>query len=529
MISHLPFDSGQHRISACSSLNGSFLYVSPHLQFNCSSFLSSFAMALWDPRQILDVYPQRSDFTCVGTTREGRRCRQSFLKNVHRAEANRLLDILPPPGHFASNSSQLYPTLRHLAWLTLCPRWHQNGPRCQADAVASKWLRKITDSVPGAATYAGYPVPSFLPLSSPQSPVPNIRTIDGAPPSLQAHNTHPATLPPLPQLSPTQHSSSSTVRYADQVLTTVNSPSEVSSSIQTATRNGSIRIELNVTIVLEQHGQANAARRSSNNLAAISPASNDAPRRPASSTSGSSSQVSSHSGSLSSSTTNQSITYLDVQTILARLESLERQAAQIINSGRSGSSRSSRTSYGGFNRSLTDPRSSVASTISDLYLPPPVGHPEFFFSPPRSPPPIPHAGSLSISSDSEPTSPVLAFNTPSSSDSSTPVVSSRPSMPSNEILRPPGPSSVQAIAQRQPIAPDTECGICLEPILRAEDAVWCRGTCGQNLHTECFDEWRPYRNGNPVLCTYWFVLAFMSSLLLRQLTCFSFSRQPWVF
>jgi hypothetical protein len=76
-------------------------------------------MALWNPRQLLDVYPQLPGFTCVGTTREGRRCRQWFLKNIHRAEADRLLDFLPPPGHFALNSSQLYPTLRHLAWLTL--------------------------------------------------------------------------------------------------------------------------------------------------------------------------------------------------------------------------------------------------------------------------------------------------------------------------------------------------------------------------------------------------------------------------
>jgi hypothetical protein len=76
-------------------------------------------MALWNPRQLLDVYPQQSGFTCVGTTREGRRCRQSFLKNVHRAEADRLLDLLPIPEQSRSNYNNFYPTLRQLAWLTL--------------------------------------------------------------------------------------------------------------------------------------------------------------------------------------------------------------------------------------------------------------------------------------------------------------------------------------------------------------------------------------------------------------------------
>ncbi len=76
-------------------------------------------MAHWDPHYLLDVYPQQSGFTCVGTTREGRRCGQSLLKNIHRAEADRILHLLPAPEVFTSSYNDLYPTLRHLAWLTL--------------------------------------------------------------------------------------------------------------------------------------------------------------------------------------------------------------------------------------------------------------------------------------------------------------------------------------------------------------------------------------------------------------------------
>jgi len=77
-----------------------------------------------------------------------------------------------------------------------------------------------------------------------------------------------------------------------------------------------------------------------------------------------------------------------------------------------------------------------------------------------------------------------------------------------------GPSSVPTRVQRRAITSDTECGICLEPIYSAADSVWCRGTCGQNVHTECFDEWLSYRNGNMILCTYWYALAAMIPLQL---------------
>ncbi|XXH02142.1 hypothetical protein Hte_008510 [Hypoxylon texense] len=36
---------------------------------------------------------------------------------------------------------------------------------------------------------------------------------------------------------------------------------------------------------------------------------------------------------------------------------------------------------------------------------------------------------------------------------------------------------------------DGDCPICFMPFEGAEDTVYCRATCGQNIHTECFEMW----------------------------------------
>jgi hypothetical protein len=210
------------------------------------------------------------------------------------------------------------------------------------------------------------------------------------------------------------------------------------------------------------------------------------------------------------STNNRRITYRDVQTILSRLEFLERHAAQIVNSSRSASSYSARSSPGDFSRTASEPTSPVGSTISELYLPPPVGHAELFFSPTRSPPPIPYAGSLSISTDYDPPSPVDFVNTPSPSVSSSPPLFSQQRTRGRTGLEAPEPAVHPASVQRRPITSDTDCAICTELIENAADAVWCRGTCGQNLHIECFGEWRTFRDDDDnLLCIYWYVLAYL--------------------
>ncbi|PMD36670.1 hypothetical protein L207DRAFT_568885 [Hyaloscypha variabilis F] len=482
-------------------------------------------MASWNARQLLDVYPQEPYFTCVGTTLKGLRCRQSFLKNVHKAEADRLLDLLPPPEHFRSNPSELLPTLRHLAWLTLCPRWHQNGARCQADAVASKWLQIISSSTPSTTTYTygGYQAPSMFPISPPQTPPPPQPTSYAAAPPSNTYYTYPyPTAAPIsvpysnpPAISPVS------VRYSNPVATLQPSPPlshnqgalgasfqrgvnvlpHVSSSVQTTNAHGSTRIDINITVVLDQDVPSNTTHRAPGNAPVTSSVSSGANSRSRTAAGNPrSSQSSTHSGSSSSSVPSRTITTRDVQEIISRLVSLERQAARFQNRSHSASSRSSRSTFTASSRSANDPRSPIGSTISED-LPPPVENPYLFFSPPRSPAPASYAGSLSISTDSEPASSVVDINTPSSSGSSTPIIPPLiiPAVPAVVV---PGPAIPPAAVQRRPITASTTCYVCYEHFQSPADTVWCRGTCGQNLCLGCFDGWIESRNGLDITCPF---------------------------
>lgn len=58
---------------------------------------------------------------------------------------------------------------------------------------------------------------------------------------------------------------------------------------------------------------------------------------------------------------------------------------------------------------------------------------------------------------------------------------------------------------------EVECPICYDSMMftpRA-DLVWCKSTCGQNVHRECWDLWRNESMVNPT-CTYWSVDPFVS-------------------
>lgn len=89
----------------------------------------------------------------------------------------------------------------------------------------------------------------------------------------------------------------------------------------------------------------------------------------------------------------------------------------------------------------------------------------------------------------------------------TPITTSTPSQPrlrpsaqvstiSPQIRPIPTPARTSTVSEvhhtcdvvRKPITED--CGICYEPIHHLKDAVWCRASCGQNVHRECFNNWR---------------------------------------
>jgi hypothetical protein len=53
---------------------------------------------------------------------------------------------------------------------------------------------------------------------------------------------------------------------------------------------------------------------------------------------------------------------------------------------------------------------------------------------------------------------------------------------------------------RKPI--DGECPICVFDMEPDEDIVWCKASCGQNFHKDCFEQWKISKRGGRVTCVY---------------------------
>jgi hypothetical protein len=89
-------------------------------------------------RKILDVDPQSPHFHCVGETKKGGRCRQSFFSGDDRAEAGALLTKMD-----SKSLKSSYRYLDDLAFLTLCPRWHRKPGYSQVTSVSQRWRLMI--------------------------------------------------------------------------------------------------------------------------------------------------------------------------------------------------------------------------------------------------------------------------------------------------------------------------------------------------------------------------------------------------
>jgi hypothetical protein len=92
--------------------------------------------ALWDPRAVLNTYPDSSCFTCVGITKKGARCRQAMISGDDLDEASQILDTM---ASFPPKSRYVRDKLSALAFLTLCPRWHRKSGHCQVAQMERKW------------------------------------------------------------------------------------------------------------------------------------------------------------------------------------------------------------------------------------------------------------------------------------------------------------------------------------------------------------------------------------------------------
>lgn len=44
--------------------------------------------------------------------------------------------------------------------------------------------------------------------------------------------------------------------------------------------------------------------------------------------------------------------------------------------------------------------------------------------------------------------------------------------------------------------------ICYEEMKESEDIIWCKSSCGNNMHKKCFEMWKTSKKGGPVTCVY---------------------------
>jgi hypothetical protein len=84
------------------------------------------------------------------------------------------------------------------------------------------------------------------------------------------------------------------------------------------------------------------------------------------------------------------------------------------------------------------------------------------------------------------------------------AVSTSPRRLLSSLRQTPTPTCTINHAARRP--QDEECPICTENLsdTPSEKLVWCKGSCGRNVHKRCFEMWKLY-SGRVVRCVNWLV------------------------
>lgn len=124
---------------------------------------------MWNPRRVLDQYPESKN-PCSGIRKiDGERCEQShiFFSSSDIAEAGEILDF------FATQDPQSIAVrngLKRLAFVTLCPKWHQKEhvQKKHVEAVARRW-QLILRRTEVEETNWRTPKRTVMPLTPPSS------------------------------------------------------------------------------------------------------------------------------------------------------------------------------------------------------------------------------------------------------------------------------------------------------------------------------------------------------------------------
>jgi hypothetical protein len=510
-----------------------------------------------DFRSILDVYPDDPSFTCVGTTKQGRRCRNSFIRNAYLSEANDLLDDLPEIVGSGRQQYELLPNLRRLAYLTLCPRWHQTRLP-QVEPVAAKWLSQIQNiavRMPTRPLLTPPPTPPTVPRGIYQSifdhpPPPPPQTDSRAAVYHPTLYSPPATPPTAPRVfgvlgadryPPPPHSTGRGIFYQPAfdnppqpgpASVTIMSPptysqQQTSSNVQqsrerTSQTGRNVNINFNIAVDSNQVLQDRTRDAQGHDFTTNVP--------PPDNSRSNSSSPSPPSSPRSTTSSTSSRRRHAVEALSAQITALQAQMAALTEQHQALQAQSSSRSSRSFGNS-TNFGSTVPSIISTLDLP----SPRF-----RTLTPSPHSSRRTSGSsrsraepedpndsDLEPSSPSSSdsgsdgrpggsrprISTPSSGSSSPVIVSPPRSSRSASVARSAAPSpsiagsAVLVSVQRRPLNADTTCYVCYDPIASEADAAWCRSSCGQNICLTCLMGWvtEQRRVGGAIACGFWYV------------------------
>jgi hypothetical protein len=406
-------------------------------------------LGIWDPRAAFDLYPEEPGFICSGITQRGLRCRQSFIANRDKSQASDILDDLLTDDNVFDNPRALYPDLKKLAELTLCPRWHRTGNKSQVDAVASKWLRSIQEMSSGRAVRNSRTNPRRNVLPTPTAIrrpfLPTEWRTDFTPASVtpassrsRSNRSQALSSLPTPPVTPRQSPSSSRRSTVAPVTPDTNT------------------VQISVTVTVSSANGETTSTNVSQQLPRDSP--------PSTTT------ISVSSG-LPQTVVNISNTPLS-QNLNALSPSVARRSLSVSNSGRS---------------TPRAPSTIEPSSISEAWV------------------------SETEDSEGEDNGDSASEHQPSHSESLE-RESVQPSAPPSPLLRMPrAPApSITSVARQQRMQicrrPLTDpCPVCLLDINDPSDAVWCKASCGQNVCNDCFGEWREASidQNIPLKCVYW--------------------------
>lgn len=63
---------------------------------------------------------------------------------------------------------------------------------------------------------------------------------------------------------------------------------------------------------------------------------------------------------------------------------------------------------------------------------------------------------------------------------------------------------------------DGDCPICFMEFSPDDETVYCKSSCGNNVHKQCFQQWIAAQAGREIRCVYWYERPFFEASTANQ-------------